>query len=100
MIIKLFTLIGLLVGLALMAISIAAIASNLMIYYSLSSFGIIIGGLIVSIFISYRSIGAMYLFQTIWEVIIRNISLPKYIALRFTDNSKIVAKEGFVGLEK
>lgn len=98
--IKLFTLLGFIVGVALMAVSINAISSNMIIYYSLPSIGIIMGGLVVSIFISYRSIGAMYLLQTIFEVLVRSVTLPKYIALRFTDYSKIVSKEGFVGLEK
>ena len=98
--IKIFTLLGLLFGLALMAISINEIASSMRIYYSLSSFGIIIGGLIVSIFISYRSVGVMYFFHTIWEVLRRDVPLPRYIALRFTDYAKIVSQEGFVGLEK
>lgn len=97
---KLFTLLGFIAGMALMAISIDAISSNMIIYYSLPSLGIILGGLIISVFISYRSIGAMYLIQTIFEVLTRSVFLPKYIALRFTDYSKIVSKEGFVGLEK
>lgn len=98
--VKVFTFFGLLLGLVVMAISVDAISENMLIFYSLPSLGIIIGGLVFSIFISYSSRGVLFLFQTVLDVIRRDVVLPRFIALRFTEYSKIVAKGGFVALEK
>lgn len=98
--ITLYTFIGIAIGISLVIFSIAQITSSMIIFYSLPGLGIIVGGLITSLLISYRSVGAFYLFQTIWEVITRTVEKPSYTAKRFTNYAKLVAKGGYFELEK
>jgi len=97
--INLFTIIGILFGFSVVGLSINSMASSLIIYWSLASIGIILGGLTAVLFMSYRSVGVLYLFHTIWYVLTKPAEKPKYTALRFTNYAKIVMNGGFSKLD-
>lgn len=93
------TVIGFLFGIFIIGGSIMLATSKPEIFLSLTSLGIVLGGIVATVVISNNVWALVRLFHAIKGIFIMSMKPPQFTAKRYVEYAKIVSENGIVALE-